>query len=208
MVYYKLLNEGGVTTFGHATWALPQNGKPGKWMPRLTGKIIPCRHGYHVVRFTDLLDWCGDYLWVVETSGRVLTHYNKCVVRRARIVRPITGWNKRNLRLFAADCAEHVLPIFEKHHPKDNRPRRAIEVARLFANGKATDKKRDAAWAAARAADRDAAWDAARDAAWDAARAAARAADRDVVGAAARDAEREWQLQRLAEYLDVEYDHD
>ena len=32
--------------------------------------------------------------------------------------------------LFAADCAEQVLPLFERDRPDDSRPRRAIEVAR------------------------------------------------------------------------------
>jgi hypothetical protein len=97
----------------------------------------------------------------------------------------------RLARVFACDCAESVLHIYEKEFPEDKRPREAIRVSRAFAEGKATrdelaaarDAARDAAWDAARAAARDAAWAAARaaarDAAWDAARAAARAAARD-----------------------------
>ena len=61
--------------------------------------------------------------------------------------------SEQNLRLFACDCAERVLPIFEKECPEDNRPRKAIEVARLFADGEATHEELDAVW--------DAAWDAA-----------------------------------------------
>ena len=72
-------------------------------------------------------------------------------------------------RHFACDCAEAVLPIFENQCPNDDRPRKAIEVARRFANGKATDEERAAAWAAARDASRDAAGAAAGDAAWAAA---------------------------------------
>jgi len=34
--------------------------------------------------------------------------------------------------LWAALCAEHVLPYFEKERPKDNRPRKAIEEARRW----------------------------------------------------------------------------
>ena len=34
--------------------------------------------------------------------------------------------------LFGADCAEHVLPYFEKVHPTDKRPRRAIAAARAY----------------------------------------------------------------------------
>lgn len=41
-------------------------------------------------------------------------------------------------RLFACDCAEHVLPYFERVVPQDMRPRKAIQMSRLFASGKAT----------------------------------------------------------------------
>lgn len=40
----------------------------------------------------------------------------------------------RIARTLAADCAEHVLPIFEKNHPGDLRPRKAIEAARMLAD--------------------------------------------------------------------------
>lgn len=39
------------------------------------------------------------------------------------------------LALWAAECAEHVLPFFEKEHPKDRRPRQGIEAARAWAHG-------------------------------------------------------------------------
>ena len=71
-------------------------------------------------------------------------------------------------RLMAADFAEAVLPIFEKEYPKDNRPRKAIQAARDFANGKIGAAARAAAGAAAWAA-RAAAWAAAWAAAGDAA---------------------------------------
>ena len=103
-------------------------------------------------------------------------------------------------RLWACDCAERVLPIFESDRPGDLRPRDAIRASRRYARGEIGAAARDAAevaawdvagdvWgaadgAAAGAAAWDAAGDAARAAAGDAARAAARAA----AGAAARDA--------------------
>jgi hypothetical protein len=100
-------------------------------------------------------------------------------------------------RLLACDFAEAALHIFESESPGDMRPRVAIEVARRFAVGDATEAERaaagdaawaaagDAAWAAARTAARTAAWAAAGDAAW----AAAGAAAGDAAGAAARDAQ-------------------
>jgi hypothetical protein len=50
--------------------------------------------------------------------------------------------NKRLCRLFAADCAESVLPIFERHRPDDDRPRHAISVGR---DPNSTDAARAAA---------------------------------------------------------------
>lgn len=43
--------------------------------------------------------------------------------------RLVAGW--------AADCAEHVLPIFEAELPDDDRPHKLIERARAFADGTA-----------------------------------------------------------------------
>ena len=39
------------------------------------------------------------------------------------------------IALWAADCAEHVLPYFEKEYPTDDRPRKAIAAARAWAKG-------------------------------------------------------------------------
>ena len=79
---------------------------------------------------------------------------------------------RRICALFAADCAEQVLPLFESARPNDRRPRSAIEVAR---DPNASAGASEAASAAANAA----AWDA-----WDAGRAAARAAARAASAAA------------------------
>lgn len=42
------------------------------------------------------------------------------------------------LALWAADCAEHVLPLFEVEQPDDRRPREAIEMIRRWAAGDAS----------------------------------------------------------------------
>ena len=130
-------------------------------------------------------------------------------------------------RLMACDFAESVLPIFEKQHPNDTRPRDTIATARRFAIGEATSKELSAAWSAAWRAARNAkiaasdagiaagydAWDAARNAkiaaryAGDAARGAA--SDAGIAarnaGYAARNAgyaaERENQIKIIKSYL-------
>ena len=78
-------------------------------------------------------------------------------------------------RHFAVDCAESV-----RHLMKDQRSIDALNVARLHANGQATDEELDAAWATTTAA-------------WDAAWAAARAARAAWAAEDAEDAEREAQ---------------
>ena len=60
--------------------------------------------------------------------------------------------NHRLLAFCAADCAEHVLHLFEHARPGDDRPRRAIELARAWARGEITmTQARGAAYANAAA---------------------------------------------------------
>ncbi|RKT79246.1 hypothetical protein DFJ68_2710 [Terracoccus luteus] len=47
----------------------------------------------------------------------------------------LTDDDHRLLALWAADCAERVLPLFERSAPDDDRPRRAVEAARAWARG-------------------------------------------------------------------------
>jgi len=57
------------------------------------------------------------------------------------------------LAVWAADCAEHVLHLFEQARPTDDRPRRAIVQARAWTRGEITmTQARTAAFAANAAA--------------------------------------------------------
>ena len=122
----------------------------------------------------------------------------------------------KQIRLYACDVAEHVLPIFEKLFPEDKRVRSCIEAARGFANGTVSEEQlyaaRAAAWDSALAAAGDSAWDAAWAAAWDSAWAAAEAAAEDAAWAAAwaaraaawdaaGDAEQNYQADLFIKYL-------
>ena len=40
--------------------------------------------------------------------------------------------DKKILAIWAYDCAEKILPYFEKKYPKDNRPRKAIETLQTW----------------------------------------------------------------------------
>ena len=75
------------------------------------------------------------------------------------------------LATWAADCAEHVLPLFEQVKPGDERPRRAIELARAWVRGEISMQQARTAAGHANAAARDLSG-AARHAAYAAAQAA------------------------------------
>jgi len=169
MKLYKGLNVDGTPCHGGAErWNLQ-----GEWMP-LISDIALCERGYHLCRRADLVLWLGPAIWEVEHRGQMIEAWDKVVVGAARLVKRMETWNERTARLFACDCAERVLPLYEAEYPSDIRPRDAIRIARLYAEGERTEQER--------AASRAAASDEAGNAAWDAAQAAAQAA----AGAAAR----------------------
>lgn len=78
--------------------------------------------------------------------------------RDPRLVTLRRGGTLRNadhhlLAVWAADCAQHVLHLFEEACPGDDRPRRAIDQARAWSRGEITmTKAREAAYAAHAAA--------------------------------------------------------
>jgi hypothetical protein len=47
----------------------------------------------------------------------------------------LTDADHRLLALWAADCAEHVLPLFEAARPGDRRPRQALAAVRSWVSG-------------------------------------------------------------------------
>ena len=67
----------------------------------------------------------------------------------------LTDPDHQLLALWAAACAEHVLPLFEAARPADARPRQAIEQARAWARGEIPMSQARAAGGHAMAAARD-----------------------------------------------------
>ncbi len=127
----------------------------------------------------------------------------------------LTDDDHRLLATWAADCAEHVLPLFEAARPGDERPRRGIDAARAWVRGELRMMEARGAAFPANAAAREVAG-AARFAALSAGQAAAVAhvAEHDL-GAAAYALravsaagsleelrrERDWQIARLPERI-------
>jgi hypothetical protein len=209
MTYYKVLAADGVSPQhgGSGKWFIPKGKRVGKWMPAIKD-IQPCTRGYHFVNIEQLPHWLGPTLYEIEVRGQVIHEADKSVAEQARLVRKVETWNDKTLRLFAADCAERVLGLYEKQYPNDDRPCKAIQAARDFANGlinkDAANAAANAAYAAANAA-YAAANAADAYAAANAASAAANAAAANAAAAAANAAyaERKWQVERLKHYLGV-----
>lgn len=65
-----------------------------------------------------------------ETSG--MTGWKDC---RVRSPQTLSEADRRAVAAWAADCAEHVLEIFEATAPSDGRPRDLIARARAFSRG-------------------------------------------------------------------------
>ena len=219
---FKTLNEDGIVCHHNEQfeWPLPIKNKdgtwiPGDWVPPITGPLVACINGYHLCTLEQLLDWLNPAIFVAEYRGDRLDVANKVVVREARLLRQVETWNKQTTRLLLCDWAEHVLHFFEDECPGDSRPRRAIEIGRRFANGKATQEELIPAKNAARVAARTFGEDAIGFAAWDAGSAACvspiHAAIWTIASrAAAIDAEnrawtieRQWRAARLQHYLEL-----
>jgi len=115
MKLYKVLNKNGELCHGGSgKWYLPKGNRPGRWMPKIEGELIPCQNGYHLCRTQDLICWLGDNIYEAEHRGEIGIGNDKVVVRQARLLHKVETWNETTARLFACDCAEHASPIHER----------------------------------------------------------------------------------------------
>ena len=193
MTIYKTLN-GVRPAIADTTYRYPG---VGRWARHLDpDKLELCCYGYHYVEGSRVLEWLADTIYEAEPcpDHEPLFGWGKSVTCRLRLVRRFDGWDERSARRFAVDCVEHVLPLFETRFPDDSRPREVIVAARRFVNGEI--EAASPGDCAARSVDLEAA----RAAAW-AAR-AARAVRYAMAAGPNEAAEKEWQYQRLLEYLE------
>jgi hypothetical protein len=148
MLHKVLKPNGACYHGGRGAWPLPTADKPGTWLPAVTGTLVPCTNGYHLATLEQLVPWLGPAIFEAEGSGDHVEDGDKSVWRQARLLRRL-HWNEHSARLFACDCAEHVLRIYEDAFPGDDSPRQAIAVTRAYVNSQATTKDLQAAYAAA-----------------------------------------------------------
>ncbi len=90
--------------------------------------------------------------------------YKQIIFKKRRDLRLVTirrggtlnDSDHRLIAKWAADCAQHVLHLFEEERPDDDRSRIAIEQARAWARGEITTGQARSAAFAANAASRKA----------------------------------------------------
>lgn len=156
--FYKFTQEGCKPIHGCGEYLTPTDDGPGEWHPKVSELKI-CGSGYHVCETRNIFPYINQELYIVEVRGNHVADWDKLSFEEMRFIRHVDVWNEKTARLFACDCAEHVLHIYEKCYPDDKRPREAIEVVRKWIRGEVDAAARAAAWAAAR----DAAWAAEHD---------------------------------------------
>src|SRR5438067_1243685 len=106
-LHYKFTRAGGRATHGRGVW------HPGVYRTA-SPPLIACQRGIHYCKGRNLVPWLHEELWLFEDDGDSLDAVDKMVTTRGRITERVETWNERTARLFAADCAEAVLPLFEK----------------------------------------------------------------------------------------------
>ena len=147
---YKFLDKGLKSNYDGSSWTV------GEWRhgPEPT---IACE-GFNASRLIpDALRYVkGTILAQVECEGAVIDSGDKVTCESMRIIQT-WPWGKRESVRLAIFAAESVLQVFEQQRPDDKRPRRAIEAAKAWLDGKGTARAANAAARAAYAAARAAA---------------------------------------------------
>lgn len=166
MKLYKLTDQDGYTRRGETGETLWYAGKtltlPHKAKPRLCSQDVI--HAHKGLNLALLLNPChakikNPRVW--ESEGDVVAQdWDKVGVFSLTISteRPQPRWyvnvsaQQKIVVMFAALCAEAVLPLFEERFPEDDRPRKAIEAARVHIVCPSDARAARAAWAAEAAA--------------------------------------------------------
>jgi hypothetical protein len=164
---YRFVTNDLKSQNGNTEWII------GEWQKH-KGKLEICKQGLHACREPlDNLDYVfGERWFIAEAKGKILEDENKFCASEMRLIREIP---LRVIQQFAIDCAERVLPLFEKECSDDKRPRLAIEAAKqclLNSTKKTWSAAESAAKSASSAA--ESAAKSASSAAWSAAESAAK----------------------------------
>ena len=132
---YKCTRDGRVTPYAHVAWPV----RARQWTEPATPEL--CQSGWHLATEVGLSEHLvvGE-LWTAEGRGACACAWDKISFEQARLCTRIGTVTPSILKRLALDLAEHVLWVWERTYPGDDRPRRAIEAARGYmeADGDAT----------------------------------------------------------------------
>ena len=104
-------------------------------------RIPKAETGYQLCRKKDLVKWLNDEIWIAKGKGKKIVCDDKVIFQQAKLVKKLDNWNEKIARLFACDCAEHVLKSYEKYLPDRNIIRNFIDIARKYAYGEVTENE-------------------------------------------------------------------
>lgn len=140
---YKVLGaDGSACHGGTGRW---RKGRPRSVRAPLAYPL----HGIYYCSRDQLIYWLGPRVWLFEdlTPDEAVNVGGETLTRRGRIVQRFDAWDDRSARLFAADCAESVLPRI----PESDRDPFvvAISAARRYADGLIGSAALEAAWSVA-----------------------------------------------------------
>lgn len=138
-MYYKVLDPDGTSPVAHTRWFLPTGDQPGGWMPKITGKLVRCKNGYHALPPTNLTSrvFGGAHVYEVELGGDSRSFDREVVASRMRLVRLVGVATPAVLRAWACDCAERALPPYEGRYPGEGSVRSCVGVVRRYLAGEA-----------------------------------------------------------------------
>lgn len=121
---------------GEGDWPVPSADKPGAWKRFPSRATRDTRLDGLDLRWLDGLPRAvGTCIFRVEADEIVAVSADGVLARRARLLYPVTAWDARAARYFAADCVEMVQDELEWPLADDDLPQRTIQAARQQADG-------------------------------------------------------------------------
>lgn len=134
--FYLHTRLDGIALEGDFAYPQPRSGRPGEWLPEFRQTAGSPRRGYYGFRRSELPDWSGPELWIVELDGGTEFDADKFIGKRARLVSRIERWNRRTMALFACDAVGRYLSRYNELYPRDCRLRETIAAIRKSAAGR------------------------------------------------------------------------
>ena len=109
---YKVLVDGR-SPFTRWAWPSVACDGPGDWV-KVDGPLKPCVNGIHACTTAHLPTWLGSELWSVELDGEILEVEDVVLASRARLLEPVTGWDRPTQIAFAEACWERAEAVVRR----------------------------------------------------------------------------------------------